>query len=193
MDRADHKIICQIIEENARVIDLGCGDGNLLTLLTKYKNIDGSGIEISAEGVRKSISKGLSVIQGNLEEIISNYPENHFDYSILSQTLQELRKPDFVLEQMTKISKHALIAFFNLAHLKFRLKILFKGRFPQSKDMPYNWQNTNILFLSVKEFEYYCHSHGLRINRKIFLSGNKMVKIWPNLRAELCIFEISRF
>ena len=85
MDRSDHKIICQIIKENARVIDLGCGDGNLLTLLTKYKNIDGSGIEISAEGVRKSISKGLSVIQGNLEEIISNYPENHFDYSGLGE------------------------------------------------------------------------------------------------------------
>jgi len=192
MDRSDHHIISQIIDKNARVIDLGCGDGKLLSLLAHTKQIDGCGIEISAEGVRTSISKGLSVIQGNLEEIISNYPANHFDYSILSQTLQELRNPDFVLDQMTRISHHALIAFFNLAHLKFRLKILFKGRFPQSKDMPYSWQNTNILFLSVKEFDFYCQSHGLQITRRFFIARDKLIHVWPNLRADLCIFEISR-
>jgi len=192
MERTDHRIICEMVTQNARVIDLGCGDGDLLTLLSKHKHVDGCGIEISASGVRQSISKGLSVIQGNLEDIISNYPENQFDYSILSQTLQELRNPDLVLAQMTKISKHAIIAFFNLAHIKFRFKILFQGRFPQSKDMPYSWQNTNILFLSVKEFNHYCKSHGLHITRRFFIAAKKKIHFLPNLRADLCIFEIAR-
>ena len=134
----------------------------------------------------------MSVIQGNLEEIIENYPEDHFDYTILSQTLQELRKPDYVLRQMTKISKHALIVFYNLAHIKYRLKILFRGRFPHSKDLPFDWMNTNILFLSVKEFESFCKDQKLNITRKFFIGGKNLTKWWPNIRANLCIFEIAK-
>lgn len=189
--RPDHKTICELIPKNSKVLDLGCGNGELLHILEKYKNINGSGIEISPNGVKNSISKGLSVIQGNLEEIIKNYPDNSFDYCILSQTLQELRNPSFVLKEMLRVGKNSLIAFYNLANIKYRLQILFKGRFPQSKDLPYNWLKTNVMFLSIKDFEVFCSQNSVDIKDKIFLAGSKKVKHWSNLRSQLCIFRVT--
>ena len=191
-ERPDYKIVLDLISAGAKVLDLGCGEGDLLDLLHTKKNIDGRGIELSSEGVSSSISKGLSVIQGNLEENIRHYPDQSFDFSILSQTLQELHNPEHVLDEMLRISKHSIISFYNLAHYRYRLKILFQGQFPKSEELPYNWMTTNVTFLSIKDFRAYCHDHGVHIDAAVYLANDKPAKLWPNLRSNLCVFQISR-
>ena len=159
--------------------------------LKKSKQIKGSGIEISADGVSASIAKGLSVIQGDIEHNISHYGDNTFDYCILSQTLQELKNPTAIISEMLRISKYSLISFYNLAHFKYRLKILFQGGFPKSKDLPYNWMTTNIAFLSIKDFKSYCDEFHIQIEESEFLAHAKKVNVWPNLRSNLCVFKIT--
>lgn len=186
----EYKNIADIIPENSKVLDLGCGDGTLLEYLRKEKKIAGTGIEISPKGVQNSISKGLSVIQGDLEEIIPNYSNYLFDYCILAQTLQELRNSDRVIQEMLRISKFTIIAFNNIVYFKNRFKILFQGKLPQSKELHYDWMNTNIMFLSVRDFEEYCSKKKIVVESKKFLSKDKNIKKWPNLRAKSCIFVI---
>ncbi len=188
----EYEIIANLIPKGSKVLDLGCGDGTLLAYLRKTKEIDGNGIEISPAGVQSSISKGLSVIQGDLEEVIPNYSDRLFDYCILAQTLQELRNSEFVIQEMLRISRFTIIAFNNIVHVKNRFKILFQGKLPQSKDLQYDWMNTNIMFLSVRDFEEYCKKNEISVIDRKFFSNQKKVKKWPNLRAKLCIFIISQ-
>ena len=190
LQRFDYELLETLISPNASVIDLGCGKGELLAFLNVKKNIQGYGIEISADGVQEAIKKGLSVIQADIEETLSNYPEDNFDYAILSQTLQELRNPEKVIAAMVKISKRAIITFYNLAHISFRMKILIKGRFPASKDLPFNWMTSNIMFMSVADFKAFCDKAGYKIVSELYYSKRKIVKYLPNLRAQVCIFEI---
>ncbi|WP_371806302.1 methionine biosynthesis protein MetW [Candidatus Lokiarchaeum ossiferum] len=188
---SEYRSIADIIPESSKVLDLGCGDGTLLEYLRREKKIVGTGIEISPKGVQNSISKGLSVIQGDLEEIIPNYSNNLFDFCILAQTLQELRNSDRVIQEMLRISKFTIIAFNNIVHFRNRLKILFQGKLPQTKELQYDWMNTNIMFLSVKDFEEYCFKKKIIIASKKFFSKDKIIKKWPNLRAKSCIFVIN--
>lgn len=190
--RLDYRKICSLINSKSKVLDLGCGNGDLLQLLFHYKNIDGSGIEIEPDRIQESIAKGLSVIQGDLEEIVKDYPDKMFDYVILSQTLQELSHPSETLRNMIRIGKKALIAFYNLAFWQYRLYILFRGSFPKSKDLPYSWLSSNISFLSVKDFRDFCTGNNIIITQAFYLTDEKLVKSLPNLRAKICVFEIKQ-
>jgi methionine biosynthesis protein MetW len=193
--RIDHEIIANCVEPNSKILDLGCGNGELLQELIQTKNIEGSGIEIRTEGVQQCIAKGLSVIQGDLEDLIFNYGDKVFDYCILSQTLQDLHQPDKVIAQMARVSKHIIVTFYNLAHYTYRFQILLHGRMPKSKDLPYKWLTTNITFLSVLDFKEYCDTKQITIDKAIYLKDGvtkrEFVKYFPHWRAKLCIFEIS--
>ncbi len=190
--RYDYELINMLITPKSSILDLGCGEGDLLWYLIQEKQIKGSGIEISSQGVQEAIKKGLSVIQADIEETISNYPDKTFDYTILSQTMQELKRPEKVISAMARISKRAIITFYNLAHFKFRLKILMKGQFPTSIELPFNWLSANIMFLSVADFKEFCKTNNYRIVSELYYSDHKLIRFMPNLRSKVCIFEIEQ-
>jgi methionine biosynthesis protein MetW len=190
--RLDHRKICFIIPTQAKVLDLGCGNGELLELLTRNKQIEGSGIEISPSKMQEAIAKGMSVIQGDLEDTIKDYRNGQFDYCILSQTLQDLKHPEGTLKEMLRVGKKVIITFYNLAYWRYRIHIMFKGTFPKSKDLPYEWLTTNILFLSVKDFEAFCEANHIHIVQTLYFAHEKQIHFWPNVCSTLCIFEIAR-
>ena len=190
--RKDQQIIFDLIREGARVLDLGCGQGDLLYYLMKYKSVKGTGIELSKEGVESSMEKGISVLQGDLETLIKNYPDNTFDYCILSQTLQELRNPEEVFHHMLRIAKYSVISFYNLAHIRYRFQILFRGKFPESQDLPYDWKTSNVVFLSARNFTEFCRKNGVIIKKAFYYNNKKEIRFRKNLRANICVFLISK-
>src|SRR5512134_955104 len=140
--RVDLVLVAEMVERGAKVLDVGCGDGELLRLLSETRDVDGRGIELSREGVNECVAKGLAVIQGDADTDLSDYPNDAFDYVILSQTLQATRQPRVVLEHMLRIGRHAIVSFPNFGYWKFRLQLLFRGRMPTTKNLPYSWYDT---------------------------------------------------
>ncbi len=170
--RIDLQLIADMIEPNTRVLDAGCGNGTLLDYLGTFKQVDGRGIEISTEGVNACVSAGLSVIQGDVETDLKDYPDKSFDYVVLSQTLQAMRDPKEVLHQLTRIGNRAIISFPNFGYWKYRFYILFKGRMPVSDTIPYQWYNTpNIHFCTIRDFQLLAEEMGLTIEKKLSLGG----------------------
>jgi len=195
--RIDHDIILGLIPSGAKVLDLGCGDGSLLEKLARAKGVRGSGIEISDEGVRACIGKGLAVMQGDIDLGLADWPDRSFDYVILNQTLQAVRKPEVVLGEMLRVGGKAVAGFPNFAYWKVRAYLLLRGRMPKTKFLPYEWYDTpNIHFCSIRDFEDYCRSRGLRVERRIYLSsareGKVLKGVVPNLFAETAGFLFSR-
>lgn len=168
--RVDLQLIADMIEPGTRVLDVGCGGGDLLEYLWREKQVDGRGIEISTQGVQACVSRGLSVIQGDVETDLKDYPDGAFDYVILSQTLQAMMEPKSVLEEMTRIGKHAIVSLPNFAYWRLRLYIMFKGRMPVSENLPYEWYNTpNIHFCTIRDFVTLADELGLTIEQSLFL------------------------
>ena len=162
--RHDLIILKQWIQPLARVLDLGCGDGALLDDLVNEKNISGLGIEIDADNIIGCIGKGLSVIEQDIDNGLSNFSDNSFDTVLLTQTLQAVRRPDFVLEEMLRVGKECIITFPNFGHWQARCYLMLRGKMPVSKMMPYNWYDTpNIHFCTVKDFENLCVEKILRL------------------------------
>jgi methionine biosynthesis protein MetW len=196
--RADFKEIARIVEVGSRVLDLGCGAGELLDILVKYKGADARGVEIAEENVMACIGKGLTVFQGNLDEGLRDYETNSFDYVILNLTLQVVHKPLFVLEEMLRVGKKALVGFPNFGHWPFRLKLLVTGRMPRTKALPYEWYNTpNIHLLTIKDFVAMCKGKKFEILRSIYMLGGtgtrgRTTKFLPNLLADYALFELAR-
>src|SRR5438105_4912445 len=150
--RVDHLLVAAMVEPKSRVLDVGCGDGELLRLL-EQRGVDGRGIELSREGVNECVAKGLAVIQGDADTDLSDYPDDAFDYVILSQTLQATRQPRVVLDHMLRIGRHAIVSFPNFGHWRIRLQIGFGGHMPNTDNLPYTWYDTpNIHFCSIKDF-----------------------------------------
>ena len=155
-DRVDHLLVAEMVAPGAQVLDVGCGDGELLQLLTS-RGVDGRGIELSREGVNRCVAKGLAVIQGDADTDLVDYPDDAFDYVILSQTLQATRQPRDVLEQMLRIGRRAIVSFPNFGHWKMRLQLLFSGRMPRTENLPETWYDTpNIHFCTIKDFVQLC-------------------------------------
>src|SRR6202171_6444477 len=155
--RGDHLLVARMVEHGSKVLDVGCGDGDLLQLLETL-GIDGRGIELSRQGLNRSVAKGLAVVQGDADTDLGNYPDDSFDYVILSQTLQATRHPRQVLEHMPRISRHAIVSFPNFGHWGIRLQILLGGRMPRTDNLPYSWYDTpNIHFCTIKDFRGLCN------------------------------------
>jgi methionine biosynthesis protein MetW len=190
--RSDYAIISQLIEPNTRVLDLGCGEGELLAWLKEHKNVDARGVELAGARVQKAIARGVSVYQGAMESALADYPERAFDYVILSQTLQETRDPLHVLQGMLRIGTRAIVAFPNFGHWSVRLSHLWSGRAPRTDLFPHDWYDSpNIHFLTVLDFETLARRQNWRVERRIFLSGRRQVHLFPNLTAEVAVFLVS--
>jgi methionine biosynthesis protein MetW len=191
--RSDYAIIGELIEPKTCVLDLGCGEGELLAWLKENKNVDARGVEMTAGRVQKAIAHGVSVYQGDLESALEDYPDGAFDYAILSQTLQETRDPLRVLRGMLRISRRGVVAFPNFGHWRVRLSHLWSGRAPKTALFPHDWYDSpNIHFLTVLDFEALATKEGWRVERRIFLSGNHQVRSLPNLTAEVAVFLVSK-
>ncbi len=188
--------IIKIIEENSRVLDLGCGDGELLHQLMEKKNIYGLGIEINTDEVLKCIKKGVSVIQEDIDEGLDEYHNETYDYVILSETLQTVKRPDYVLNQIVRIGKKAIVSFPNYAHISTRFQIMFFGKTPKTKILPYDWYNTpNIHLLSIKDFKEFCKVNNIEIIKEIYFmsNGKKIFTLGlENLLAEQAVFLIQK-
>lgn len=190
--RSDYAIIGQLVDPKTRVLDLGCGEGELLAWLKEHKHVDARGVELTGTRVQKAIARGVSVYQGDLESALGDYPKGAFDYVILSQTLQETRDPLHVLREMLRIGTRAIVAFPNFGHWTVRLSHLLTGRAPKTELFPHDWYDSpNIHFLTVLDFETLAKRQGWKVERRIFLSGRRQVRLFPNLTAEVAVFLVS--
>lgn len=190
--RSDYAIIGELVEPGTRVLDLGCGAGELLAWLKENKKVDSRGVELTSANVQKAIARGVSVYQGDLESALEDYPNRAFDYVILSQTLQETRNPLNVLRGMLRIGRYGIVAFPNFAHWSVRLSHLWSGRAPKTPLFPHDWfDSPNIHFLTVFDFEALAQKENWRIERRIFLAGNREVTLFPNLMSEVAVFLFS--
>ena len=196
--RVDLLVVAEMVAPGAKVLDVGCGDGELLRLL-ETRGVDGRGIELSREGVNEGVAKGLAVIQGDADTDLSDYPDDAFDYVILSQTLQATRQPRVVLEHMLRIGRHAIVSFPNFGHWRIRLQLMFGGHMPHTDNLPYEWWETpNIHFCSIKDFRQLCLVAGAKMEKAVALNpwGRALRLTMPwwfwNLFGEQAVFLLSR-
>ena len=193
LGRSDYAIISELIERDTRVLDLGCGEGELLAWLAENKHVDARGVEISGAKVQQAIARGVSVFHSDLEDALADLPDQAFDYVILSQTLQETREPLKVLRDMLRVGHRAIVAFPNFGHWRVRLAHLWTGRAPKTKLFPYEWYDSpNIHFLTVHDFEGLVGTEHWTVERRIFLQGARTVKSLPNLLAEVAVFLVRK-
>ena len=197
--KPEYKMITDIIDKNTRVLDVGCDDGTLMELLKNNKDVDIRGIEISKTKVQKCIAKGLTVIEGNAELDLKQFPENSFDYVILGQTLQAFINPEIVIKELLRVGRKAIITIPNFGHWKVRLNLLIKGTMPITKSLPNDWYNTpNIHMCTIKDFVKFSKIIDFKIFKSLALINNKVSNInnsnlfFKNLFSELGIFLIEK-
>lgn len=195
--RSDLQILQQWIKPHSRVLDLGCGDGELLETLLRDKQIDGLGLEIDAGNITKCFARGLSVIEQDIDNGLTNFIDNSFDTVVLTQTLQAVMRPDHVLDEMLRVGKECIITFPNFGHWRCRLYVSAKGRMPVSKFMPYQWYDTpNIHFCTVHDFEALCAGKNIRVVQRAFVNFNgettELATRWPNLFGVTAIYRVTK-
>jgi methionine biosynthesis protein MetW len=190
--RFDHQLIARLIPTESRVLDLGCGDGELLAHLQREKKAKVQGVELNEQSIYQCVAKGLSVVHSNLDDGLKGYPDQSFDYVILNQSLQEVRNVDLVLRETFRVGRRAIIGFPNFGHWSARVMLFFGGKAPVTTSLPYHWYDTpNLRFLTIKDFQQYTVEQGLEIFESHTLSARGEVRLWPNLFASTAIFVIS--
>ena len=193
--RVDYEVIESLIGSNSTVLDIGCGDGELLVKLTKDKNIKGEGIELDQDLVLACVERGLSIIQHDVEHGLEDYADKSYDYVILSQTVQTVKNTEKVLAELLRVGKKVIVSFPNFAHWRCRMQLLLTGNVPVTKQLPFEWHNSpNIHCLSLKDFDEFCNKLGVRVEKKIPLIKTRIspVKFAPNLFAEQVIYVTSK-
>ena len=196
--KQEFKIIADLVDKNTRVLDVGCGDGTLMEFLKKNKEIDIRGIEISKNNVQKCVEKGLTVIEGDAEKDLSQFPNSSFDFVILSQTLQAFLRPEIVINELLRVGKKAIVTVPNFGFWKIRLNLLIKGTMPVTKNLPDEWYNTpNLHMCTIKDFFNFCDNRKIKLDKSLALRNEKISSInninlnIKNLSAELGIFLIG--
>jgi methionine biosynthesis protein MetW len=188
----EHTMILGWVRRGAFVLDLGCGDGALLDLLVREKNVRAQGIEIDEQAIYQCVAKGLSVFHEDIDHGLSDYSNQSFDYVVLNQSFQQVKKPDIVLKEALRVGRQVIVGFPNFAHYLARLQIFFKGKTPVTPSLPYTWHDTpNLHFLSISDFIEYCRQSNIKIEKSAFIGKNKGIKIFPNLFALIGLFLIS--
>jgi methionine biosynthesis protein MetW len=192
--RPDLAIIADHVAAGARVLDIGCGDGELMAVLRERRQVDARGLEIDPANVSLAVAKGLSVIQGDADADLVYYPDRAFDYAILSQTLQTARAPDRVLSELLRIGDRAFVSFPNFAYWRVRWSLMWGGRMPVTAALPVSWYETeNIHQLTIDDFRAFVAEQGLGVEQAWFLAGNRRISsAAANLRAEHAVFLLRR-
>ena len=195
----EFKVIAELIEKDTRVLDVGCADGTLMKFLKDNKNIDIRGLELSKDKVQECIAKGLTVIEGNAEKDLKQFPEKSFDYVVLSQTLQAFLNPEVVINELLRVGKKAIVTIPNFGYWKVRLHLLTKGTMPITKTLPDEWYNTpNLHMCTIKDFVYFVKSRNFKIFKSLALNDQNVSLInntnlgIKNLFADLGIFLIEK-
>ena len=196
--KKEFKVISELIENKSKALDVGCGDGELIKYLIENKTKEIRGLEISKVSVQNCLSKGLSVIEGNAENDLIQFPNHSFDYVILSQTLQAFLNPDKVIKELLRVGKKAIVTIPNFGHWKVRIKLLINGTMPLTENLPYEWHNTpNLHMCTIKDFFIFCEKRNIKIFRSLALSQEKISEIniknlnYKNLMSDLGIFLIE--
>jgi methionine biosynthesis protein MetW len=197
MRRIDYKIIEDLVPDGATVLDLACGDGELLSELIADKHVHGSGVEIDQGAVEKCIARGLSVFHGDLDAGLADFSDQSHDVVILSLSLQQLRRPRMIIREMVRVGRLAIVSFPNFAHWTPRLQLSIGGRMPVSRDLPYQWWDTpNIHLCTIRDFRGLCREEGLCIEHELYLTSvdkdppSRLLA--PNLVARIAIFVVTR-
>jgi methionine biosynthesis protein MetW len=192
--RPDLAIIAANVAPGTRCLDVGCGEGDLMAALRDTKGVDARGLELERDRVAAAVSRGLSVIQGDANVDLADYPDGAFDYAILSQTLQTTIRPDQVIDQLLRVGRKAFVSFPNFAQWRIRLALAFGGRMPVTKQLPDRWYDTpNIHHVTIDDFRGLIRDRGLQVEQQWFLSGNKQTTAaGANLLAEHAVFLLSR-
>jgi methionine biosynthesis protein MetW len=189
----EHKIISEWVSSGASVLDLGCGDGELLSLLIRQKSIHAQGVELSEQAAHNCIAAGLSVFQQDIDTGLTEYADKSVDYVILNQTLQQVKKPDFAIKEALRVGKKVIVGFPNFCFVIDRFQIFFGGKVPVSSSLPYEWYETpNLHFLSITDFKAYCRKNQITIEDAAFISKNRVIKVLPNLFGEVGFFLLSK-
>ena len=191
--RQDHQLILEWIESKSRVLDLGCGDGTLLSLLIHEKSCRGTGIEIDEKMIYQSMAKELSVSHGNIDSSLSDYSDKRFDYVILNESLQQVLHPKKVILESLRVGKKVIVGIPNFCQIRARFQIFFQGRVPVTKELPYEWYDTpNLRFLSLKDFRHFCRRNKIKILKEQGLAGQKLVNVRPNLLANIGLYLLEK-
>ena len=192
--RPDLAIIAREVSANARILDVGCGDGLLLAALRDTKDADARGMELDARDVATAVARGLSVVQGDADTDLADYPDGSFDYAILSQTLQTTKRPDLVLDHLVRIGRQAFVSFPNFAQWRIRFAHMFGGRMPVTEQLPHRWYDTpNIHHVTIDDFRSFLDERNIRIEGQWFLSGDTpRNERLANLLAEHAVFLLRR-
>jgi len=195
--RIDYKLIEGLVPDGATVLDLACGDGELLAYLIAARNVRGSGVEIDQAAVEKCVGRGLSVFHGDLDAGLADYPDQSHDVVILSLSLQQLRRPRMIVREMVRVGRLAIVSFPNFAHWSTRWQLFAGGRMPVTRDLPYQWWDTpNIHLCTIQDFRVLCREEGLCIERELYLRSMDRPApdrpVLPNLLARVGIFAVTR-